>query len=264
MPRDLDAFATHTVLIIQTALAPLVERLAVAETKAAKIDSLIQELAALREAVAVVQAKTVPEPQDLTPVLERMASAEARLSTLGDLRDRVVVVETKAAAAVPLLPLPPEAGYDDLRDRIKTLETKAAGPSAAELADVRERVTALERRVTDDALTKELGSLRERIAVLEVRPMVPGPKGEPGEPGKDGLNGKDGSAGLSFEGVYQEGQTYEKGHLVTWGGSSWHANEQTMAKPGDSKAWTLMVKRGRDGRDGRDAVAVPVVSVGRS
>jgi hypothetical protein len=92
-----------------------------------------------------------------------------------------------------------------------------------------------------------------------------GKDGEPGPPGKDGLHGKDGTAGLSFEGVYQDGKSYEFGHLVTWAGSSWHCNEPTTTKPGDgSKAWTLMVKRGRDGKDGRDAVTVPVVSVGRS
>jgi hypothetical protein len=30
------------------------------------------------------------------------------------------------------------------------------------------------------------------------------------------------------------------------------------------KAWTLIVKRGRDGKDGRDAVTTPVVAIGRS
>ena len=105
------------------------------------------------------------------------------------------------------------------------------------------------------------------------RDGLPGAPGAPGEhglngtdglPGKDGVDGKDGTAGLSFEGVYQDGKSYALGHLVTWAGSSWHCNEPTTTKPGDgSKAWTLMVKRGRDGKDGVDAPgALPVVKVG--
>ena len=54
--------------------------------------------------------------------------------------------------------------------------------------------------------------------------------------------------------------------MATWGGSTFHCNETTTSKPGESKAWTLMVKRGRDGKDGRDlspaATALPVVTVG--
>lgn len=101
-------------------------------------------------------------------------------------------------------------------------------------------------------------------------PGVPGEKGAEGRhgvdgvPGKDGVDGTDGVAGLSYEGVYQDGQAYDKGQLVSWAGSGWHCNEPTTTKPGDgSKAWTLMIKRGRDGRDGVDAPgALPVVKVG--
>ena len=98
-------------------------------------------------------------------------------------------------------------------------------------------------------LQKDNATLRERIAVLEARPMMPGPAGEPGPPGKDGA---DGAPGLAFVGVYQDGKTYDVGHVATWAGSAWHCNEATTTKPGDgSKAWTLMVKRGRDGRDAK-------------
>jgi hypothetical protein len=238
----------------------------------------------------------------LAPVLERLAAAEALLKAQGDLRDRVLVVETKAAT--PSQPSP-ELGL--FEKRLTAMETTQAIPTAAEimLADVKSRLTALETRTAPELpavleqktvdlspveqrvsrlelqyemkageltplstavadLTKDLGAIRERLAVVEVRPSVPGPAGEPGPPGKDGVDGKDGLAGLSFEGVYQEGQSYEKGHLVTWAGSSWHCNAPTTTKPGDgSKDWTLMVKRGRDGRDGQSAPsALPVISVG--
>ena len=165
----------------------------------------------------------------LAPVLERLAVAESRLSALGDVRDRLVIMETKTA-----MPLLQEPGIDltPVHTRLNEL-------------DARISLTAGETAL---ALTKELGALRERVAVVEVRPQLQGPPGEPGQPGKDGA---DGTAGLSFEGVYQDGKSYDLGNLVTWAGSSWHCNEQTTTKPGDgSKAWTLMVKRGRDGKDG--------------
>ena len=53
-----------------------------------------------------------------------------------------------------------------------------------------------------------------------------------------------------YRGVFVDGDTYDPGDLVTWGGSLWHCNAQTQDKPsGDS--WTLAVKKGRDGRDAK-------------
>lgn len=52
-------------------------------------------------------------------------------------------------------------------------------------------------------------------------------------------------------GVFRDGGVYALGDMVTWAGSVWHCNEPTGEKPGDGlKAWTLCVKRGRDGKDG--------------
>lgn len=185
----------------------------------------------------------------LTPVLERLAATEARVATLGDLRDRVVVIETKALQPVPVER--PALDLAPLLERIAVTETK--------LADVATASTRAETSAS--VLQRDTSALTERIAVLETRPPLPGPVGESGQPGKDGVDGKDGAPGLSFEGVYQDGKRYDPGHLVTWAGSSWHCNEPTITKPGDgSKAWTLMVKRGRDGKDGVDAPgALPVV-----
>ena len=99
------------------------------------------------------------------------------------------------------------------------------------------------------ALAQELGAIREKVAVLEAREPLPGPPGKDGEPGPPG---KDGTAGLTYQGVFQDGKSYDPGDVVTWGGSAWHANEPTVSKPGESaKAWTLVVKRGRDGKDGK-------------
>lgn len=214
MSRDLDGLADVVVMTVRNALAPVLERLAVAESKVAV-------LAGVEPAVT-------------------------------GLRERVVVAETKAASMV----LPPPVDLTSLSDRIAALEVKEAATES--LSDAIRRTSSA---VVD--ASKDVGALRERVAVLEVKGQMPGPAGEPGAPGKDGIDGKDGHAGMSYEGVYQEGQTYEKGQLVTWGGSGFHCNTQTTAKPGEgSKDWTLMIKRGRDGKDGKDADVKPVVRVG--
>lgn len=57
---------------------------------------------------------------------------------------------------------------------------------------------------------------------------------------------------MLYRGVYKEGQEYLGGDTVTWGGSLWHCDSNTVDKPGElgSKGWTLAAKRGRDGKDG--------------
>lgn len=61
---------------------------------------------------------------------------------------------------------------------------------------------------------------------------------------------------MIYRGVYSEETTYERGDTVTWGGAMWHCNGaqaegEALGKPVDgSKAWTLAVKRGRDGKAG--------------
>lgn len=246
---------------------------------------------------------------------EAVAAQYAELSGLArDLIDRVSAIEVKSAApnvSEPLLTglagrvqalegLPTPVSAEDvagLRDRVTVLETKAANidARAAEPNPLAPVVDRAERAVAE--LAKDLGAIRERVAVVEVLKAVPGPAGEDGA---DGQDGKDGVDGMGFDelqavqdgdrtirlkfvkgdrvkeagafvipaqigrGVFVEGTTYERGDVVTLGGSQWHANEMTTTRPGEGlKAWTLVVKRGRDGRDGKDAAsALPVVSVG--
>lgn len=55
---------------------------------------------------------------------------------------------------------------------------------------------------------------------------------------------------MLYRGVWREGE-FERGDVVTWGGSAWHCNEKTAEKPGSgSTQWRLMVKEGRPGKDG--------------
>lgn len=119
-------------------------------------------------------------------------------------------------------------------------------------------------------------------------------KGEDGKPGQNGADGlgfddlavlHDGERGVTFRfikgdrikeftvtvpaliyrGIYTTGKSYDKGDMVTWGGSTFHCEKATMNKPEDNSGdWKLAVKRGGDGRNGKDGAPapMPVVKVG--
>lgn len=138
-----------------------------------------------------------------------------------------------------------------------------------------------------DGNTRELG-------VIVGKDGDPGPAGRDGIDGKDGKDGSHGEDGLGFDdmvieqagdrgivvklikgertveygpfvfpvlvykGVWGAGLKYDRGHVVTWGSSMWHANAETTAKPGDgSSDWTLCVKRGGDGKAGQAITGPP-------
>jgi len=126
------------------------------------------------------------------------------------------------------------------------------------LAPVIERLAALETiaaRSAADAellITREVAPLRERLVAVESRPPVPGPPGANGADGRDGDRGPKGDPGMRYRDVYKDAERYDLGDVVTWAGGAWHCNEDgTTARPGDSKAWTLIVKRGRDAKGAR-------------
>jgi hypothetical protein len=52
---------------------------------------------------------------------------------------------------------------------------------------------------------------------------------------------------LKYSGVYQQSASYPRGTVVSFDGSAWHAcRAVTAERPGQSDAWQLMVKRGKD------------------
>jgi len=58
------------------------------------------------------------------------------------------------------------------------------------------------------------------------------------------------TSALLYREVWREGE-FERGDVVTWGGSAWHCQIKTTDKPGTSAAWRLMVKEGARGKDGK-------------
>jgi len=101
-------------------------------------------------------------------------------------------------------------------------------------------VEPLQQRIAQADAT--LAALTTEIAALKAQAVIPGPPGPAGPPG---LDGKDG-AGFEYLGAHVRGATYEKGQVVTAGGSMFHCNRTTDEAPGTSKDWTLAVKHGQD------------------
>lgn len=228
----------------------------------------------------------------MAPVLERLAVAEARLASQGDVRDRLISIETKAA--LPVAPVDLSGILERLHDmdsrhevaiifakndltkmiaaiseRIVALETKAAQSMPpppvidpvvpVDLSPVLERVASVEVRLsTLSDLTKDIGTLRERVAVVEVRQPIPGPPGVNGKDGADGMGWDDlavehdGERSFAvkltrgdrvkdagtfvipaqiYRGIYTDGRTYEPGDTVTYARSLWHCLKTTILKP---------------------------------
>lgn len=157
---------------------------------------------------------------------------------------------------------------------ILALAIKAAiAPVQAESAALAARLQAMAAQVN------EIGTLRERVAVTEVKAMQPGPPGPAGKDGTDGFTADELQAiqdpaddrliTLQFKrgdqlktvgtlrlqtprycGLYEDGKGYVPGDQVTHKGCQWHCHTATSARPGEgASGWTLQVKCGRDGKD---------------
>jgi hypothetical protein len=159
---------------------------------------------------------------------------------------------------------------DDLADIVAAVMREA-------LAPLETRLAVLEATRPTEALvecTKTIGTLRERVAVVEAREPVPGPAGPPGKDGADGLGiddvavEHDGARGVTFKfmngdrtktidtitlpfpigrGIYTPGGTYATHDIVTHDGGWWECLKATSARPGTADGagfWRLVVKSG--------------------
>lgn len=184
----------------------------------------------------------------------------------------------KSVTVEDIAPLIEESVSVAISDAVKAIPAPKDGVDGRDGRDGLDAVTPL---LKDGVLifTMSDGSVKEVGRVV-------------GADGKDGENGKDGRDGFSLEnfdatlmkdgrtilltfeqgdmtfkaemgvpamiyrGVYKEGQEYERGDTVTWGGSLWHCDaEKTVEKPDSAQRhWTLAAKKGRDGKAGKDGV----------
>lgn len=109
---DLSAIADLVVLTVKSALAPVLERLSVAEAHAADGRARLAELAALRDRLVALETKTAaPQltPADVALIARDLTDAAA--ADLAAVRERVAVVETRAAVPGPA-GAPGERGSD--------------------------------------------------------------------------------------------------------------------------------------------------------
>jgi hypothetical protein len=230
------------------AIAPFAERLALLEARPLAQDGksvTLEEVRPLIESAVEERIKAIPTPKDGTSV------------TLDDVRPIV-------DAFLRSLPIPKdgkdgEDGDDGDPGKSVTLE-EVRSYLDAELATW---ALSFERRAQD--------TLQRAID------RMPVPKdGERGHDGKDGFSLDDlqieqpdeRTVVLRFargelvrehrirlshpldQGVFREGETYQRGDGVTFGGSWWIAQKDApIGKPGLSSEWRLAVKKGRDGKD---------------
>lgn len=143
------------------------------------------------------------------------------------------------------------------------------------------------RALIETEIVKGLLDMERRNADSLQRTIdrMPVPKdGADGRDGRDGINGKDGRDALDLDdleyeqdedgrvtlrlvrgdvrkeiklkfpvfvdrGVFKEGERYERGNGVTWGGSFWIAQkDDPEGKPGEGDGFRLAVKKGRDAK----------------
>lgn len=96
-----------------------------------------------------------------------------------------------------------------------------------------------------DSTTQRLDAALARIAELETRAPVPGPKGDPGEPGRDGIDGKDGERG-------EKGDPGERGETGPQGPQGEPGPVGPQGEAGPAGPAGPQGERGADGAPGRD------------
>jgi hypothetical protein len=226
-----------------------------------------------------VEAELAPVKADNEALRERIAALEARaLPEKGEPGERgkdgdpgppgeVDMEAVKALVVAAVADLPPaergekgEAGNDGLPGE-KGVDglPGADGRDGIGLADALKDADGNLVLVMADGRTKNLGRI----------------DGRDGEPGKDGItpefidaefvgrtlrlsfNAGGETKAVEFKlavpeylGAFKDGQDYEPGDFVSWGGALWHCDKATTAKPGTDD-WTLAVKKGRDGKDAK-------------
>lgn len=131
------------------------------QQEAVRVDTLQQQVQAVSDRLAKVEARPAAAPVDLAPLNRQVAALEARPATpsLGPLEARIAAVEAR--------PVPPTLA--PLEGRLSALEGRPV-PPPVNLTPLEGRITALEGRPAPPPV--DLTPLEGRIAALEGRPPV--------------------------------------------------------------------------------------------
>lgn len=232
---------------------------------------------AVREMVDAAVAARVPEAKDVAIALTAsedaplLAAVRAQVDALvaeipvpkdGESVDPAVVeqlVTEKVAAAVAALPVPLSV-REALLGRDGNLVVTYSDGSTQDLGVV----------VGKDA---DMGALERRLA--EAVAAIPVPKDGVSltlddfdiVPNEDGrtieMKFTQGNTTHTFElvfpvpiyrDVWREGEVYQRGDMVSFGGSLWHAQQETKDRPASGETWRLAVRRGRDGKNAESGI----------
>jgi len=260
-----DSFAQGAALaavvrqFVDAATAPLITRIAQLEAERADVAGMVRT--AVAEAVAQI------EPEEGAPGKD---GADCDMDVV---ERTLTALVAKAVAEIP----PPKdgepgrPGSDVDMDAVERMVTKAV----AAIPKPKDGEPGKDGVSLAGALLDNKGQLVLTLSNGDVRELgvVVGKDGEPGERGF-GLDDFDvrasddlrkfelcftrgdtteiypiGVPAVIYRGVWREGE-FTRGDAVTFGGSAWHCNKDTTAKPGEGDDWTLMVKRGSPGKDG--------------
>jgi hypothetical protein len=265
MTFDGKAFGMEIVAVVKGFVAdelqPIVKRLDDLEQQLKSLPTPKDGKDADPETVAeIVKAHVQSDLADIRATIEAWSAPEPDREVMRSM------VETAVSDAISAIPLPKDG--KDGRDGIDGKDG---------LPGVRGEKGECGVGVAGAFIERD-GSLAVTLSNGEVKNLGPicGKDGSPGHDGKDGIGFDDldlveDASGLSLKfikgetvksfplpvvidrGVFRDGQVYQKGSGVTWGGRYWIAQETTSDKPDGGKSWRLAVNKGRDGKDAKKA-----------
>lgn len=250
MRLDVKALGVELGALIADSLAPMRKELEELRAKCAALEARQPEKG---EQGPPGPAGKDADPIDISEVIRELIESEELLS----------LVELRVKEEVSKIP-PPKDGKDgEPGPRGEKGEQGPAGKDGAGIQDLLiDREGNLVATMTDGR-TKSLG-------------VVVGRDGAPGRDGKDGadftevefdydgertliIRGKGGEIKkrlpIPIDRGYWKKGAYEKGDIVTEGGTAYIALKDTSEKPGLSSAdWRILARKGRDGKDGRNGI----------
>jgi hypothetical protein len=204
-------------------------------------------LTAMRDFVAGLMERVVQ------PILDRLDALERREHGAG------VVIRTDGVHI--------EAPLDDLANSMARVEAAITAPTEP-IYDERGRLVGAKKRVSDPPPVREVvrearstsssipANLAERLAALEARvgplSLLLG-RSQPERLAEiermlARVKALEERPALAYAGTWAQGSESKAGFFYTAKGSVWYCRRDTRDRPGESDAWQLACKAGRDGR----------------
>lgn len=167
-----------------------------------------------------------------------------------------------------------DARLDDEAAKVRADAALVLAEARATIAELRAEIVQLKASISEAA-----SSLKDGAPGEQGPPGLPGdagPQGEPGEAGEAGKPGERGDPGpagergeagpmgaLPIVREWQPDTVHYAGDVVTLGGSTWQARQDTAQQAGGDQ-WSLIASCGRDGADAREGEVCGLFDASRS